>query len=197
MAGAAAIAGSRVHKELEDRSPELAERLLEQGDSLEDLWPEGGVHEALVWYDPLSRTAGWEKKPQGTHRDYSKFPAHYLVGTIDYIHPVLGLVDDLKTGVHVPPPTSLQLSVPSVALWKQDGVVNQTASMTQLRPKRAAWRNPRNHSEETLLGEQKRLDRLYGGYLLNKARVEAGHEPETNPGPGQCKYCRAVCDKRI
>lgn len=195
--GAAAVYGSKVHKELEDRSPELAERLLEQGDSLEELWPEGGVHEALVWYDPISRQAGWEKRPEGSHRDYGKFPEHYLVGTIDYLNPDLGICDDLKTGIYPPPPTTLQLALPAMAMWKQDGAKSQMASITQLRPKRPAYRNTRNHSEETLLEEQRRLDRVYSAHLLNKARLDAGHEPETNPSRVACRWCKAVCDKRV
>jgi hypothetical protein len=191
--------GTDVHAQLENRDEELKERLRDEGYEMDELWPEGGVHEAIVWYDPLSQEAGWEKKPQGTHRDYSKFPDHVIVGTIDYLNPTLGMVDDLKTGWNAPPATTLQLGLASVAMSKQSGVKKLTQSITNLRKGQGPTRKEVNHAEEQLLGTQKTLDRLYGAHLLNRARVAAGHEPDYNPSKANCKYCAAkkACGKAV
>lgn len=182
-----AKAGTDLHTQLEHRDPELDEDLGEFGTSLAELWPEGGVHEAIVWYDPYRRLGGWEKKPSGSHRDYSKYPEHYIVGTIDYLNPTLGMVDDLKSG-YPPPPTTLQLGLATVAMCDQDGLKSTRQSITQYRKGRRPDRRE-THAEGQLI--KKDLDAVYGSHLLNRARVAAGEDPEFNPGK-RCKYCHAA-----
>lgn len=203
--GDAAARGNAVHLHLENRSPELDSALRDQGDSLEDLWPEGGVHEAIVWYDPVTRVGGYKKRV-GAHRDYSEFPEGFLVGTIDYLNPTLGIVDDLKTGTP-PPPTTLQLGLASVALADGAGLHSVTASVTKLSlagdPRdgdlalREAPRRAQVHHAETALVKAD-LDRLYADHLLNKLRVSQGAEPLFNPSSRRCRWCRAeACPKRM
>lgn len=185
--GDAAKAGTEIHTQLEHRSQELDDALGEVGSSINELWPEGGVHEAVVWYDPLRRRGGWKKKAPGSHRDYSEFPPTHLVGTIDYLNPTLGVVSDLKTG-WPPPPTSLQLGLATVAMGDQDGLASTKQNMVQFRP----GRRPsvaEHHAEVAMV--KRDLDGLVGSHLLNRARVEAGAEPEYNPGR-RCRYCRAA-----
>jgi len=185
--GEAAKFGTSLHTQLENRSQELDDALGEVGSSIEELWPSGGVHEALVWYDPYTRKGGWKAKAPGSHRDYSEFPEHYLVGTIDYINPTLGMVDDLKTG-WPPPPTTLQLGLATVAVCDQNGMRSMTQSVTQFRPGRRPQRMEL-HAEGAAV--KRELDGLVGSHLLNRARVAAGEDPEFNPGKARCRYCKA------
>lgn len=191
--------GSHVHDLLERRDQVLDDQLGEHGTSIDELWPPGGLHEVLVWYDPVTRDSGYRPKGAGKHRDYSGFPDTTLVGTIDHVNPTLGTCDDLKTGYTPPPPDTLQLGLASVALAKGAGLTKVHASITHIRggrerPKRAEV----THSEAELLGIRKRLDGLYAAHLLNRARVDAGTEPEYNPGR-RCRYCRAKpsCPKAV
>lgn len=201
--GDAAIRGQAVHAKLEHRDQELEDALQEHGVSLDDLWPEGGVHEALVWYDPVTRQGGYKKR-EGEARDYTAFPEGVLVGTIDYLNPTLGMVDDLKTGVP-PAPTSLQLGLASVGLADGAGLGSVTASVTKaslapddgggLRLRSAPERRSVHHAEAAQIKDS--LDRLYADHLLNRVRVDRGVAPAYNPSPKNCRWCRAVCDRRV
>lgn len=199
--GRAAHVGTSLHDELENRSERLAGLLALHGMTIEELWPASGLHEVQVWYDPIFRAGGYRPKSHRSHRDYEGIGAE-LVGTIDYLHPALGTVDDLKTGFP-PSPETLQLGLAVVALWDQDGPFEHiTASITGIRVNKHTISRPKRtelvHDRASVEAIRCRLDAMYARHLHEQERFRAGAEVSRSPSSWACRYCVAGpgCDRR-
>lgn len=198
----AAQVGTSLHDELERRSDKLAEGLAAHGYSIEELWPASGLHEVQVWYDPLLRRGGYRVRGARPHRDYDGIVAP-MVGTIDYLHPALGMVDDLKTG-YPPAPTSLQLGLAAVALADQAGPFDQvTCSITAIKVNKYGLGRPARkehvYTPKGLRELKDVLDAIYARHGLEGQRLELGAEYVTrSPSSWACRYCpaRQNCDRR-
>ncbi len=179
--------GTAVHAQVENRKPTAAFTDQEEFDAW---YPPEGLREVVVWYDPRTRTGGYEKQTAG-HRNYAAYPPSAIVGTVDFLHPEEGWVDDLKTGSHLPPPTSAQLGLPALAMAIQDKRKVVRASITHL-PRRAPREKARDEHAWTQLELnlfRGRLDSLRAAHLLELERDVSAMT--LRPGP-HCKFCRAV-----
>lgn len=200
----AARIGTSLHDELENRSEKLAQGLAPHGLTIEDLWPASGLHEVQVWYDPSTRLGGYRVRGVRDHRDYSGLPEAALVGTIDYMHPGLGTVDDLKTG-YPPRPDTLQLGLAVVALGDQDGPYEHiTASITGIRVNKWSLGKPRReelvHDRDGIERIRCKLDALYAGHLVEQEKYKEHGAGVLSYGPSSwaCRYCSAGpgCDRK-
>lgn len=179
--------GTKAHADLE------AGRVLPAfQDELEQLawYPVDGLHEVVCWYDPATKEAGWEQQTGG-HRDYDRFPTTAIVGTVDFLHPQLGWVDDLKTGSWVPAPSCDQLGLAAVALAHQNQIKVVRATITHL-PRRYPTQKVRHEytwSPLDLGRMRARLDGMRAGHLLELER-QVGVKT-LRPGD-HCKFCKSA-----
>lgn len=190
--GTAATHGKRVHKRLElsQALPGLApEQQLEW-------YPPGGHHEVQCWYDPVARTAGVDFSHKD--RDYGWAPDHWVVGTVDFVHPgfmlagrrVL-LVDDLKTGAYPPSTATLQL-----ALGATGSILGLEAgqglpcfvSITHVPRSGTPSRTYQEFTPLHMAEAQEKLDTMYARHLLEKKRLDAGSVSVYKGS--HCRYCQ-------
>lgn len=189
--GSAAAHGRRVHKKLETGEP-----ITGLSEEQRELWyPPGGEHEIQVWYDPVTRASGLDRAHKG--RDYSWAPPHWIVGTVDYIHPSFRppgladcvLVDDLKTGLRQRTDT-LQLGLGAKGAVGHYLGAKLVVSITHVpRSGGPATREYREIGPIDMAEIQETLDNLYALHLIEKERLACGANRVYKGS--HCKYCPA------
>lgn len=191
--GSAARHGKRIHKLLETGQPIPGLDPAKQA----EWYPPGGFHEVQYYYDPVFRTGGLNFEAKG--RDYSWAAPHWVVGTLDYIHPAfpLGqerglLVDDLKTGRWAPELDTLQLGAGALAgvLTFKPGLVAVSITHVPRGSEANASRNLVELSPLDISHVQETLDGAYARMLADNKRLDMGAAVGVNRGPW-CKYCPA------
>jgi hypothetical protein len=155
-------------------------------------WPETGVHEARLWYDPLTRAAGIVARD-----DLESFPLSAVTMVADYVHGIEGgvaWVDDLKTGAFPPDPVCPQLLMGALCLHRMTGAGNDGIVLSISHLPRYPLASPLVRTAEKVFTDQlegfeRRIWELYGSYMLERERLDRDLPMDVRVGD-YCKWCK-------